>query len=518
MFCKKYNKYKLKCMKYEALLGGTKKTIQKAGFFLSDNASGLLFNTIASHLYPYNDYFKIENLPHGQYKQKTIYDIFNEKSYMHIYTKLINGYMIKTEYVQHSSGKSMIADHVNYANLIFISFLLEYELLCILHQTLSINTVSNRTQNGLQSMYCYFQTTCNQTRIYKDNILGKPLEIFMHFVKQLDKLFYYFMHNFIKNLIKMNKFAFLSTEADKYNSLFDELRNKIVDKKRSTSYEYINKEWRQQVQDFIGTITTMSDDTIYQNIISALEETFDGIETNEAPYTSEGTGFLSFVYLCGPDFDKPYSDDYQNPFKLSEKFNGSCITHSMFEFYIMARLHIPGKHMQLNLESEITRPGSVSLWHTTDTYLNNIPSNKFVSHWSTLYNFGSTNIKLRSGFPIIRTFIFDKLSDKKDIFRSLIYPIFDSYIHYLHRISDRRVDVLMQNFINDRVKMMEEILFKHYEEIVDVTEIEYHEKSNVVNMLQNIIPSANIKQGYPDIIYNLSKMKEGSPEIIQITK
>jgi hypothetical protein len=152
----------------------------------------------------------------------------------------------------------------------------------------------------------------------------------------------------------------------------------------------------------------------------AIQNALNHVEYGGSKYIAEGTGFFSFLYLL------PKPD-------VNENFNGSCITYSMLELYIMARLHVHANTLTLNMESgHGDRPHGY--WKSVQTDEDIKLSS--VTHWATQYEFQSYPLYFRS-IPKYRgqiktkhVFNFED-PDKTNLCLLLLYPIFDSYIRYI---------------------------------------------------------------------------------------
>ena len=101
-------------------------------------------------------------------------------------------------------------------------------------------------------------------------------------------------------------------------------------------FNFIFVDWKERIL----KITKLNQDLTRKLINIRLNETMKKIQNQQLMhYIAEATGFFSYMYLVDPND--------------TTLLYGSCITYSMFELYIMSRLHIPGDKLNLLIEKEL---------------------------------------------------------------------------------------------------------------------------------------------------------------------
>ena len=470
----------------------------KGGFFLNDNSKGyfkdLVYNHIYTNLNDYHTYIENPNLIGENFKdkdtsdwmkktaQQSIMTILRDKSYNTIYKNLVRKYTNDKKYYQvfknkhgvvlFNSNRYQVKDdyvstkvsdyHINFGALIFTSFLLEYELFLLssvngYNYNDGINDILVNT--NCKCIFCH-SDHCSIYRVYRNTLINNISDILNMFCQKLDALFNGFMNYFIKNY------------SETYGISEEEVKNCIVPidhyehKKGEFDFIYVN--WKNRLRNLkrgsVGSTMTQMNDLVH----ICLKQFSEGYQ---GQYIAEATGFFSFIYLTFPHVDS--------------EFFGSCITWSMIEMYIMSRLHINGKNINLVLESELDPGVEHSYWKfcqtsikkdakhiCTDVYGNKMLGTP-ITHWCTKFIQQSKIYKCRSGigipgFNFHQTNVLNFESDKKDVFRALIYPILDSYFKYFNDQCRGIYDVtpeseafkneILYELIYEKFQMFEELL------------------------------------------------------------
>ena len=434
----KYLKYK---QKYLELI-----RYQSGGFMLADETKNRYLDNITTHLSKYDKYFANYKILPLQQKVQESTTQFNTEDYCKIYNYLIPSFLTSNPYkqiFQKSDGTIIsqidgLPSHINYASLIFTSFLLEYELFTLLHQVIPVNTATNQTRNQLVTNFnwCNALNQCTITRIYKDSVMERNISTLAKtFATEFDDYFNLFMNTFIDNLnlkISINKDSI-------YKSIVPHEHKDHI----ANTYDFIFKDWFDR---FVRLGYTPD------HIIEALKDTMNQIESQGTQYIAEGTGFFSFIYLLYPGFPKANF--------------GSCITYSLFELYIMSRLHVPAKDMNLVLENDNTS-GTETIhahWRYTQTTLRSVlrPPHA-ISHWSTQFTIMGKIIKFRDAFtPVCAVLNFK--DQRKEMLYALLLPILDSYNVYISKNSTKlppTIIPLLYRFIEDRKRKLDDIIRTH---------------------------------------------------------
>ncbi len=483
----KYLKYKNKYLEL--------KQKQEGGFMLSDEKPGFYLDRIIKHLEKYARYYT-----NYQVLPKSIHDIERvvglcidefikdgKDEYCSIYDYLIHSYFNSTQYTQTFIRRdgTVIAEipgfptHINFTSLIYTSFLLEFELFTLLHQIIHINTISKPNENYLETNFnwCASLNQCTRTRIYKDNVIADLPTISRNFASELDNYFNYFMDRLINNLHNLSNKQALMQQI--YEALVPIEHKDHIDRS-SNMFDFIFKDWMDRLIKLGFT-----DD----GIISQLEYTMNEIQQSGTAYIAEGTGFFSFIYLYFPGFPKANF--------------GSCITYSLFELYIMSRLHIPAEDMFLVLEIQpdpLTRQEQIhGTWtHTQNVLRPLLRQPHAISHWSTEFKIRTKYIKFRNLYNVkfynTPSAKFNFKTQRKLIMYALLYPILDSYIFYINKNLHMFPPIYMitqklTEFINRRKKILEDKI-SFYTTLIDIGTI----FDEAYNNWENINPTSDIQK------------------------
>ena len=459
--------YKIKYLKYK------KKYLNllKGGYILDDESKDYYFKKIISDhqdkfLTPYNNLF-IESYPNPNNKL----DLFSMKSpeYIKVYINLIQKYLDSNTYTQKfinqegdiiSEIEDVYPSHINFAALIFLSYLLELELFIITNYNHGYNYYNNENKSEIiynskcKSTFCASSSrTCSLYRIYKNKLKNNINNLLDDFTKNLDNLFIECMWSIIT---KINKF-FNPNLKDRQAKVRDsgilfELYKLFVPIKHisyvkgSLNFKYIYVNWKLKVIDFIKS-NFINYPNIKKSINAIIKAAIIKFQHKDTQYIAEGTGFFSFIFLSFPELQK---------LSVGKNINfGSCITYTLLEMYIMSRLHINPNNINLILESADNKP------HNIWTYVQNSLNLKSVTHWVSEYKFSTGNIMFRSVFkPHVKKYNFGNLDDKKNIFRALIYPNLDSYSDFVNRFCKYEHKFHILEFIKQRYELFESLLIK----------------------------------------------------------
>lgn len=434
-------KLKGRVIKYNpvAKLIGKKK--QKGGYHLSDIHKGFLLNECIEKIGSNINFFKFDEngnkLP-GYGFDETFDFLLKDDTYNQIFKYLISTYESDTPYeqlFQKSDGQiiakftGMIPYHINIGALMFLSFVIELEIFTLFHSIIPFNTISMPNRNNLPAAFvdCAGKGLCTVTRIYRNNVSDDVITIFKNFTQRLDNIFNDFMSKLVINLK-----GFINDNPN-------EILKCIVPvedwRYKQGEFNFIFVDWKERL---LG-ISKLEPNLTKKIINTKLEKTMKEIQNQKLMhYIAEATGFFSYMYLVDP--------------KNKELLYGSCITYSMFELYIMSRLHIPGDKLNLLIEKEHLKPHS--FWKLTQKRTS-IPT---LTHYATNFTFSSLPLEFRS---IFKHHGIDKLpfnSNKNKILKLFIYIIFDMNIRYfLPQIADDKVQKILF-FIRNRINLIESLL------------------------------------------------------------
>jgi len=365
--------------------------------------------------------------------------LFESQQYIDLYSTLFDLYTNMVEYDNRTLISDTLIDeevsiypyHINIGALILINYLIELECFCLMYSILQYNVVERdgtlTKKNRLATIT--WVTRTNTTLSYKK--IDLPLsDIFTQLTTTVDTIFTYFMDNFINNINRTFD-----------NSLFygiDRIKTIILNSKKGESeYAHIYIDWKNRLIKYILERSVelkklnMSNRTYnYRECNHTIKKAIQDalyIISNTTPYSPEADGFFSYMYLIN------------NTGKTLLNY-GSCITYSIIEMYIMSRLHIDMKNINLELES--AHPYTIhAVWQFTQNKLEEElrdPINKkerSITHWTSKY-FNTDTIKMREVYPdrkgkgaVIKTF--NLKDNKKQIFKAVNYCIYDSFIEYI---------------------------------------------------------------------------------------
>lgn len=466
----KYKSYKEKYLKLKDQLD------QNGGYRFNDSTKekymlSLLLKYLESYddifyLYPNDDEDPLEDSERLEYNQgKLGYDIERLLSdeYSTLLETFIRQYTDDTVYIQPFDDKTSPSPdthpyHVNFGSLMFMSFILEYELFSLTHHLCKSNFISYvgghvqlAKHNNIKSIFNRGTTVGSSSsvddyRCYNNIVHKLPHNLLIKgFANNMDALFEDFMDAFVtrcSEYLGRNK-------MDVYKAI---VPVNYPPHKQNT-YDFIYKNWKDRIGGDIEKI----------NLI--IKETMDMILNSGTKYINEATGFFSYMHLV-------------DRINYTKKF-GSCITFTMIEMYIMSRLHTHGDNMYLQLEVEKQASGYAKheLWLQTANFLKMHceavcqPKCCF-THWTSKFKIFGGDIQFRSAFKSNGSEL--QFSTQKDkIFYALILPIYDSYHQYLlnmrmtHEYDDKSISDIL-TFI-DRRSMRLTSLIEYYTKVGIIT-------------------------------------------------
>jgi hypothetical protein len=472
-------------------------SIQEGGFFLSNTSRPKNFSNILNE---YINKLKIgknehnKSLVEGQVhnfiemanyrnitrpggltpENKNIFNLLinklTDKSYTKVYNFFIKKIFDKKKYIQKhrliKDGKRVKPKPIypyttNFMAMICISFILELELYTLTHLVITPNFFDNNRRDNdkvafgnllLSNFYALKENDpnykyTNQYRIYRNflspyNLQGHPPnidQIIGEFTKRIDLVFTKFMNLFIKNL------------SVQFNSSFNDIKKMIIDinsvnntkdnenNENVNEYNHIYVDWKEYlIENFDNKISKKDINIIFKN-------TLNEFENEKTKYIAEGTGFFSFVFMkfVDPEYKK-FPNIYQE-----QVHNGSCITYSLLESYIMTKLHFNGSHINLLLVLN-KKYTNVQMWkYCRDGLIGSDISDRNLnfSHWATRLRFKtSDNMDFRMDKPyyaVAREINFVK--SREEFIKMCLFPILDSYRSYL-KINDEPITIKLDDY------------------------------------------------------------------------
>lgn len=377
--------------------------------------------------------------------------------YKDIYTKLINIIMTDEVYTQTFSdggGKPFFTHsgmhnyHIQLCALMTMSFLIELELFSVVHNYIPIN-IDKEQKNNLPSVFADNPASTPPVRFYSSKISGGVDAILKYFTDTLDNFFNDFMTQL---LVQIQRYVEgVLTPQEILESIVPV--NSKDPPHRAKTFDFIYVNWKdliaRKIQDKMTPAAYIAG--FYpRRINQAIQSAISHVESGGSKYIAEGTGFFSFLYLLPKH-------------GVLEKYNGSCITYSMLELYIMARLHVNANNLTLNMEIQPDDPPPappIFRPHRTWLTIQNDPDINLsaVSHWATRYSFASHQLRFRVAYDglITTQYLFNFVDpDKSKLCLLLLYPIFDSYNHYLRqpdmKLPKTEINPKLLKFIQDRI-------------------------------------------------------------------
>lgn len=463
----KYKKYKQKnCLLTNKMYGG---------FYLSDvSFPKTLLNLVTNKIKGNEMYFNAKNQIINMKSINEMISFYEGSFYKNVYEKLIEMFFDKsfsydqtfstTDWNKYPSNQSnpfyvntnTYKYHINFAALMFTSYLLENELFSLCYNIVPFNDTTHQTKNNLSTLnWADMRDDINtKKRIYKNNTNDDIKTRLNIFCKILDITFYQFMTNLVlvittkmRNLcidcpfeendiylciVPTKHFDHIKKGVGTINdSYFADIENHKKERNggkfdgsyeqydpynvSGNHYDYIYVDWKDRIKKFIKTkLPLLNDGDISKTINIAIEDSMNDIEIESAKYIADATGFFSYMHMEFPEYPG--------------KNYGSCITYSLFEFYIMARLHIHPNNMFLLVEAPTTNKHEY--WENTQNATGDI-----ASHWATEFAFNSYTMQFRhmsdDGYEIRKRVNF--FNEPKLFFQYLMYPVIDSCIIFLNQ-------------------------------------------------------------------------------------
>jgi len=433
-YLQKYLKYKQKYLEL--------KNNQKGGYHLSDMTPGFMLHECIKKIGRNINYFKFDEngnkLP-GSGFDETFNFFLNNETYNQIFEYLISTYNNVRPYEQLfqklngdtiAGFKDMIPCHISIGALMFLSFIIELEIFTLFHSILPFNTISNPSRNNLPTAFkcAVDEGLCTRNRIYRNEVSTDVITIFKNFTERLDSIFNDFMSKFIINLT-----GFIHDDSNEILKCIVPVDDWRYEKGK---FNFIFVDWKERI---LKISKMHSKDLTSKMINNRLQGTMNEIQNQQLMhYIAEATGFFSYMYLVDPND--------------ATLLYGSCITYSMFELYIMSRLHIPGDKLILLIEKEILDPHE--FWQITQKRTN-IP---ILTHYATKFPFSSLHLEFRSQFRSNGIVELPFSTNKNKILKLFIYIIFDMNIRYfLPRLKDEKVQKILY-FIRNRINKIELLL------------------------------------------------------------
>ena len=551
----KYLKYKSKYIELKKLL-----SLQFGGYKLSTEAPGHFINILRDHFKKYESNFIIPKNPLSPEEVKKRLASFDEEEYFQIYDKLIDKYLDDTPYRQHisRSGKKIegnYADtimrpyHINFGAIMYLSYLIDYELISLLYSIIPCSTESRRIKNGTTRT---FENKYVVDNTYLDTVYDSPLGDIKnpgkleYFAKKLDDLFQYFMEDFVRTLSAMFTVNLLQNkesidkmytnnpqhpdkikkmkelEKFSYDALFENFV--IVDHpqhdKTNKLFDFIRVDWKDRIANLPLSVALEHEITpknmrgMINNYLLYTLQIFFSVYLDYDPAI---TGFFSLVYRLmdavefnsGPPI-KQYDNFPKIELRFPKKLNASCIASSSFEMYLMSRLHVHAGSINLLIENALwpIHPDNKSQHHMVKKYL----KLKDITHYATKFMLKNADGKeeprllrttsSREKQSIIATINF--VADKLNLFRAFLYincgehySVADQVIGSLREPILRELD-LFGTSLNDSIREYnnslgsnDEELITRLEKIVKNNEKKYNDvkdqmNSETINLLEQL--------------------------------
>jgi hypothetical protein len=468
--------------------------IQMGGFFLSDTREKQMYRRILNFnlkkQFEYKNINLLEqansrnmNRPGGIQNNTNLFNEtikrLNSESYLKLHKFFIQEIFDKTRYTQKFSktkgGKTILETSnlfpyvKNFMGIICLSFLLELELYTLVHYLITPNFFNKDYPNKIilgNTIPAIFQPyfainklgsndATNPYRIYRKFLSGynsdtkriehppSIVDIVEEFTKRMDIIFNKFMNLLIQNL----SYACNKSESEIKNILVVSEHYNHGKKRDSTGenayireegikgsdrvdeFDHIYVKWKDRL------MKHMDGNLSRQQINSIIGNTLSSFENNKSKYIAEGTGFFSFIFLKYVDPQMSSEPDLYR----DKVHNGSCITYSAIEAYILSRLHINGNHINLLLRNKIGEGGNNYWLYCQESLKDENYSGKTLgfSHWASNIKFKSGgNIRLRASKKDYQDLLEVNFVKNRGLFtKLLLYPILDSYKVYLRKMN-----------------------------------------------------------------------------------
>ena len=476
------NKYIDKYLKYKnKYLNFKNKINQSAGYLLSDENKSFLLGKILKIIEPNSDYFDFSNPTHKiKNFDETLNFLTNNEDYKNIIKYLLDTYTMNIPYKQifynkngikiYESTIDIFPYHINFAALMFLSFITELEIVTLLHSFIGYNTVEEPKNNNIIS--AYYGHTVSNTHIYKNTVNLSITDKLKLFTKTLDDIFNNFMELLVDKIAKM------------YNKTNAEIVPNIVPIEHylhiDGMFDFIYVDWKNRLENFLTPVKGYGRTTKIYDINGIIKQCIEEIERKYTDYIEDGAGFFSFMFLINPVDPKLYY--------------GCCLTYSMFELYIMSRLHTHGNNMILLVEKDPIQRFPHNFWQLSQqkSKIQNL------SHFATKFKLSKHPFELRSFFkPVVAEIIFTENRDQ--ILKLIIYFTYDMYIRILTNenaellLKDNKVNIdKLLLFIKNRVEEIENYFSN---KLTDIEMENYlYIESNNSNILKNVGLDQYLKQ------------------------
>lgn len=315
-----------------------------------------------------------------------------EKSITNCIDELLDLYLDETQYRQiftrpdgtiiYTSNKNTYNFSKKFLALGYISFIVEmiifYHIYCEIYQMTSNgkeiikpqinpNTLSNQNQNLLLSVFIDQSPPYQYSpRVYSDSILtdfnsGGFMNLITQFQNKLELVFRSYCTGLLIRI--QNKYN-TKTMPEIINIFYSQTINGI-------SYIYDN--WSDRLIDLISNNSRDKNirDAHKKDIEQLIFDELDKHATDWFKYLADGTGFFSFMYLKNP---------------ADPAINGSCITSTYIEHFILHRLYIESSRIKLICQSVNKQRYHAVYTYTQQTIYNNLldyKTTKSISHWFT---------------------------------------------------------------------------------------------------------------------------------------
>lgn len=452
-----------------------KKYALKGGFYLSDNRIGGLKQLLKEHFSKdkYGKLYEYTKDPKPENFQDAI-KIMISPEYTDIYKKFTDIYRDKSKYTQRyvredgtviSEIQEVDKSHVNMGALIFLSFLLGLDTFMAIYSIIKVNTDQRDTDgklidihNDLPPVPFVGNKPEYKFHIYRSIVKNDISNLIDIFTYSLDKLF----NNVVKDIAK-----YILDELNK--KIIDKFVDKLIERGEGDiedtpgisideiyacitpieKKEYIKDEYNNIYKDWMERIVTLyrikyneyihedlDDDQNRYEIMTIIADAIEKVlkQLKSIKYMTESPDMFSFLFFI------------EN--RDTGEYGGSCITSSLYEFYILTRLHANPNDLWISLESDkdIKHPFWIEIQKDLDI--------DYFSHWITLWDFFSKQIKFRSVY--VNEFVYNLELHKMDIYILLLYPILSINRIYIQNYSEQYEKVI-HTFIYSRLLLLREL-------------------------------------------------------------
>jgi hypothetical protein len=308
----------------------------------------------------------------------------------------------------------VVASHVSLCALLFICFMLEFEFFAVLYTIrpyyvpMLDKTMSTLVPGALAD---YGTATIKPSVGWMGyRIMPSSVDTLLDvFTKRLDELFYQCMNYIVNEFAKVTGLTFDAT----VDAFVPKGHHKHI-----YAYDYIYVDWMDRLRPTV-------------DVLPLLIRYLKDYRKKIMRYVAEGTELFSSFYY----------DPGTSNFPTEGAFLiGSCMTETLFEFYILTRLHINPHSLNLYLQLL----GKQEIRGTNPPqYMPEVPLFMYatynvlqgqVSHWSTMVSDGGQQYHTRKYNPELSNITINFVAHREYFILAFVLPILDEHQKVLNSL------------------------------------------------------------------------------------